>query len=298
MKMNSEIFKRILKYGYSLITYPFVKLYYKDEIPVIKNDIQTLEYIKENFVSVSRFGDGELNLIDGSGNHFTKYNKALADRLKEVLKGERVNHIVCLPPQINSLKCYRLSQKLFWSWHLTWKLGKWVKLLKKDLTYYSAFISRFYLCYLNPNYTKCIINHWKQIWDNKDILIVEGEYTRLGVGNDLFNNVKSIKRILCPNENAFDKYEEILNESKRYKNHLILIALGQTATVLAYDLSIYDCWAIDIGHLDIEYEWYLKGVRNRVPIMNKYTNEIRHGDSNLFAINDIEYNKQIICKIL
>lgn len=31
---------------------------------------------------------------------------------------------------------------------------------------------------------------------------------------------------------------------------LILIALGMTATVLAYDLSKAGFWAIDIGHID------------------------------------------------
>jgi len=38
----------------------------------------------------------------------------------------------------------------------------------------------------------------KKIWDGKDIIIIESEKSRLGVGNDLFDNTKSIKRILCP----------------------------------------------------------------------------------------------------
>ena len=36
----------------------------------------------------------------------------------------------------------------------------------------------------------------KKIWENKNIIIVEGSQTRLGVGNDLFANTKSIRRIL------------------------------------------------------------------------------------------------------
>ena len=44
------------------------------------------------------------------------------------------------------------------------------------------------------------------------VLLVEGEKSRLGVGNDLFENTGSVKRILCPSENAYEKYDEILKE--------------------------------------------------------------------------------------
>ena len=40
---------------------------------------------------------------------------------------------------------------------------------------------------------------------DRDVIICEGEKTRMGVGNDLLDNCKSIKRIICPSENAFDK---------------------------------------------------------------------------------------------
>lgn len=32
----------------------------------------------------------------------------------------------------------------------------------------------------------------------------------MGVGKDLYENAKSVKRIICPTNNAFDKYDEIL----------------------------------------------------------------------------------------
>lgn len=296
--MTKDLIKRIIKYGYGLITFPIVKLVYYKRIPQIENDLSTLKIIEEYHVSVSRFGDGELNLIEGKGNHFTMYNNALAERLKEVLMSDEKNHIVCIPPQLKRLSEYRFSQKLFWSTHLTWKLKSWIKYLIPGKKYYSSFISRFYLCYLNPDYSKKVVNSWKQIWENRDIILVEGEFTRLGVGNDLFDNAKSIKRIICPHENAFGKYNDILRESKKYANSIILIALGQTATVLAYDLSKYNCWAIDVGHIDIEYEWFLRGVRERMPISNKYTNEVQDGANCISICEDETYRSQIICKIV
>ena len=38
----------------------------------------------------------------------------------------------------------------------------------------------------------------------------------MGVGNDLFDNVNSIKRVLVPSVNAFDKYDEILEEILKF----------------------------------------------------------------------------------
>ena len=138
----------------------------------------------------------------------------------------------------------------------------------------------------------------KTIWENRDVLFIEGEQSRLGVGNDLFNNSKSIKRILCPATNAFEHYHEILETCKEYgQNRLLLLALGQTATVLAYDLSKLGYWAIDIGHIDIEYEWYLRKTKRKIAIPGKYVNEVTEG--RLFTeCEDGEYLEQIIKTII
>ena len=81
-------------------------------------------------------------------------------------------------------------------------------------------------------------NKLKSLWDSRDLVVVEGEKSRMGIGNNLFSNSNSIKRIICPSKNSFSKYKEILESVKEYeKDKLILISLGPTATFLAYDLS-------------------------------------------------------------
>ena len=87
----------------------------------------------------------------------------------------------------------------------------------------------------------------------------------------------------------------ILNECRKIKKgSLVLIALGPTATVLAYDLVKQGYQAIDIGHLDIEYEWYLRGVNDeKVIIEGKYTNEVVGG--NIVAdVRDSKYEKEVV----
>ena len=136
----------------------------------------------------------------------------------------------------------------------------------------------------------------KELWNNKDILFVEGNQTRLGVGNDLFDNAKSIKRILCPAENAFDVYDKILKTTLSYwHGELVILALGPTATVLASDLSKNGVQALDLGHVDIQYEWYLTGT-SFAPVKGKYTNEAHNG-SQVESCEDETYLSQIIAEV-
>ena len=131
--------------------------------------------------------------------------------------------------------------------------------------------------------------------------MIEGEKTRFGIGNDLLNNAKSIKRILCPTRNAYNLYDKILNATLKVdKNYLIIIALGPTATVLAYDLTKYGYQAVDLGHADIQYELYLRKASKHILIPYKYVNEYRNGinEKTVGKAPDIRYYDQIIDKIL
>ena len=75
---------------------------------------------------------------------------------------------------------------------------KLLKILNLNKTYYSSEISRFYFKYKDKSHAPQFIAKLKQIWEVRDILIVEGEQSRIGIRNDLLNQTKSIKRIICP----------------------------------------------------------------------------------------------------
>lgn len=125
----------------------------------------------------------------------------------------------------------------------------------------------------------------------------DGNDSRFGVGDYFLDNSTSVRRILCPSTDAFLKYEEIHDEIKAHarKDDLILLALGATATVLAYDLAKEGFQALDIGHADIEYCWFMMDAREKVPVSGKAVNEvgINHAGNN----EDIAYQSQIIVKI-
>jgi len=277
---------------------PYEKIF--NQIKIL-SPINTLNEIIYNNKSISRFGDGEFNIINGKNKcNFQKYEKNLSERLKKILQSDEEGLLIGISDSIkmsNINKFNKRFKRRFNNFILHNKFSL-LKLLDFTKQYYSANISRFYVYYEDKSYILEYIKQLKKIWNNRDILIVEGEKSRLGVGNDLFNNTKSIQRILCPTENAFSVYDKIFNEViKHDKNKLVLIALGPTASILAYDLYKEGYQAIDIGHVDLEYEWFKKGANRMVKIKNKYVNNVRNGKKNIKRVKDKKYYKEIIAKI-
>ena len=137
----------------------------------------------------------------------------------------------------------------------------------------------------------------KELFAGKDILIVEGATTRAGVGSDLFNNVRSIKRIICPSHHAFSKVDVIQQSILNHvAGRLILLMLGPTAKILAYRLSRLGYRALDLGHIDSEYEWMQMGAETKVQLKHKHTAEFNF-DQGIEFIEDENYNNQIVADL-
>ena len=260
----------------------------------------TLDKIIKDKCSISRLGDGEFDLIWGIGIRYQKVNEKLRKKLLQILRSNEEKLLVGIGNALdfNYLEKYTDSASNFWRGWTRDNKFRILKLLSKRKQYYSAQISRFYMDYNDKSNAEAYLKKLKALWDKKDVLIVEGEFSRLGVGNDLFDNMNSVQRIICPAENAFDIYEEILKEILKYgKDKLILLALGPTATVLAYDLYKAGYWAVDIGHVDIEYEWFLRKATEKIKIETKYVNEAKDGEKDIQNVYDKKYESEIVSKL-
>jgi len=265
--------------------------------PSVKSTDESLNFIINNNCSISRFGDGEFYLMNGDSLRFQPYSKELSFRLKEIIRSDQNNHAVFIPNIFEDVNWCTDKSKSYWTSYLNLNRFKIYKLLGKNKQYYDSLVTRLYIDHKNKSMTERRFRLFKKVWEKQEIVIVEGEHSRLGIGNDLFNNAKSIKRVLCPASNAFAKYDQILAEVKKQnKSKLILIALGPTATVLAYDLALSGYRALDIGHIDIEYEWFLNKAIEKEPVKSKYVGEVVNG-RNVYSINDSRYESEIISKI-
>ena len=265
---------------------------------------ETVEYIIDNHCSVSRYGDGELNLIFNNSFEigFQSRNPELSKRLEEILCAtDSSNILLSLPHHIISQDGLTPYAEKFWKqWVSNYYKFLYRLLYKKTnkVCFGDTNMTRPYIDYNDKSKSERLFNMLKEIWKGQQLLIVEGDKTRLGVGNDLFEGANEIQRIIAPSINAYDKYDSILDAVKNnYSGGIVLIALGPTATVLAYDLSKQNIWAIDIGHIDIEYEWYLAKATDKIPIKGKAVNEVEGGyDCSVFE--DEKYNSQIVERII
>ena len=270
------------------------------KMPVIKSIDETIDRIIENRLSISRYGDGEFDQIDGRREGYQEPDPLLSERLKEILVKPAEGHIVGLADIYGDLS--HLDKKYadyFRNVMLKYRKDHY-RYIDMDRVYYNAFISRVYSEMKDKSKSKGWFEKIKKIWDRREVIIVEGALTRFGAGNSLLDNACSVKRILCPSEGAFGKYQQILDtccQCKKNDSLLFILALGPTATVLAYDLAKKGYQAVDIGHFDIEYEWYLRGVKeHKVIIEGKYINEVAGGDV-VGDIDDSLYSGQVISAI-
>ncbi len=269
--------------------------------PVIMTCEETIKHILETNCCVTRFGDGEIKLLKGQNIYFQKADPGIQQAYKKILSEKKENLLVCIPSVFSSSQreIYSQSHKKYWIRHLSYFRKYWYRDLNFDRVYGNAFISRHYM---NLKDKKNGIAEYfslvKKLWENKDIIIVEGEKSRLGMGNDLFDNAKSIRRILCPSAQCFSKYDEILEEVKRYgKEPLYILALGPSATILAYDLCVDGYTAIDMGNIDTEYEWFRMNATKKIPIKDKMVYEAGAGVG-VGDVDDPEYLSQIVSKIV
>ena len=268
--------------------------------PTVIGMSETISVIKNSKASIARYGDGEFDIIFGRIEGFQKKDLELSKRLRTILKKNAISKrfLVAVPDCFGDLSQFNENAQIHWKIRLDKERIRWVRCLNTKAPYYQAQITRFYFDWADKSRCKEWYAGLKNIWNNEDVLLVEGEFSHVGVGNDLFDNALSVRRILCPSENAFDYYEEILETICNYAktSDLIFMALGTTATVLAYDLFKRGYWAVDAGHIDLEYEWMKLGTNEKVKIAGKYVNEVKGGNK-VENVQDEKFVKQIVAKV-
>ena len=254
--------------------------------PQVMSIEETLRDIIGNRRSVARFGDGEFALVCGRKMLFENANGELGRRLAEILANPDPRCLVAICDVFGRLDGILPRDWTFWREVMQWAREGVCRALHADyratpprLALGNAYISRPYMQVSDRTIAPRAFGLWKELVADKDLLIVEGRFSRLGVGNDLLSGAKSIRRIWCPPRGAFARYGEILAvvRAQARPGDLVLLALGATATVLAYDLAKSGLWAVDAGHVDVEYMWMKMGATDKVAIPGRYVSEVVGG---------------------
>lgn len=256
--------------------------------------LESLQYVQRNGASVARFGDGEIDLIMGHSIPYQPYNEDLAFALKAILQVPSSEELlVCLPDVFQGLERYNSNAQLFWKGHFE-KYHEFYEQECQSDWYGSTFLSRPYIDLVDKSQADVYFSAIKELWQDRDVLLVEGETSRSGMGNDLFAQARSVSRIICPSRDAFASYDHIIEEIlKHAQGKLVLLMLGPTAKLLSFDLTKRGYQAIDLGHIDSEYEWYQMKAESKVKLSHKHTAEFNY-DEDINQAVDKDYLEQVL----
>lgn len=295
--MNIFLEKLLLLRNYLLSTF---KLTTSERFTVnLMSDDETIKALRDKGYSLARFGDGEFRWMRTNIDicAFQKPSTELSQALNGALYSNKKNLLIGLPLPLFDDKHCSFEAAAFWRQYAV-ENRTWLKQTIPNRKYCNASITRPYMDFKDKSTASKRFEALKSIWQNRSVLIVEGSQTKFGVNNDLLQNATQVRRIIAPSENAFSSYDEIkriLNLVHK-KNELVLACLGPTATILAADQDLDSLQIIDIGHLDIEYEWYLMRATKKTAVKGKYVNEANSSGDNSLEQNTI-YQNSIIAKI-
>src|SRR5690606_26073411 len=135
---------------------------------------------------ISRFGDGEfLYIIDRLNLPFQQQDPLLREKMIAVLKSEEEDILIGLPIGYHSLENLQQESKRTWKSQIAWIYPRLRKYLNSSKVYSNASITRVYVDYEDRSCSKGYFEKLMQIWEDREVLLIEGEKSRLGVGNDL-----------------------------------------------------------------------------------------------------------------
>lgn len=248
-------------------------VYFLYEKGILRNKIQvhtideTIDELLSTEKSMVRFGDGEIVMIRGGDLMLQKAAPEIGEGLAGILAYPYDDLIVTIPGIFDTLSDHHKASRQFWQDHLLFCRRTYEKYCNPNRVYYTTFVSRCY--YFGSDRSNC--GRWfakiRKIWENKDIVIVEGTKTHNGVGNDLLDTARSVERVICPPKDAYGALPEILEACTRYeKDRLFLLSVGVAAKFLALQLFRKGYRVLDIGNMDMEYEWYVRKAPDKVPL--------------------------------
>ena len=268
--------------------------------------LKTMRYLSVSKKDFIRFGDGEIKWMNCVGsNSFEPISESLKDELMSLTNIEDQNLL------------FGINSRIF--------LKRMLFKDKKTKEYYYRFSKRFHDFLLNtfsPNHyylegsiswhfreTKHSKNHYKKyfnyakrLWNNLDVLIVEGSEVRNGVGNDLFDNARSIKRIHCPQQCSFEKKDLICNSIikaiKNYNFDIILFSIGPTSKIIIESLRHKKTKArlLDFGSFDLDYTFFINNQKTpcKINVKNVPFLDDKSGKQIVLDFDEKTYNQQVV----
>lgn len=203
--------------------------------PRVLTERDTLE-AAFNGLSLARYGDGELKLARGADAKSQTGDPVLANRLRAILVAPASDCLVCIP-NIET----ETPKGEFWA---TYRDARYARMYAGAQPYGSSFITR-------PDSAPWIDTpeYWDRVvdlWRGRDVVLVRGSSKSLTLAE--LGPAKTAEEIIVSRQHAWADYPSLMTRLAT-ERRLVMLCLGATATVLAFDLAQIGVQALDLGHI-------------------------------------------------
>ena len=259
------------KYRYELTDEKFQKTWK----PEILDVTTTIDNLLTSRKSLCRFGDGECTLMKGSGIGFQEYDAELAERLRQILADEQTDCYV----GINRYYWYILDEPerntnpvhyRFYTFNVPQYREFYKAHCNKNKIYVDSCLGG-YMSQKSLEFCQKRFDKLKTLFTDKKLVIVAGETVFDNIQYDFFESAAEKEFVFAPRVNAFRHFNEIIEKLLKYpKDYLMVLILGPTATVLAYELSKRGYVSYDIGHVPKDYDAFMKRADRSAEAISKF----------------------------
>lgn len=213
--------------------------------------LETLHSISSESLSFARFGDGELrNMFRPEYSIYFQRNSAeLSSDLKSALAGEGAPNLLIGLPQI-------------FADHLHWNVV--LHELWSDMKPYVGDLPRFGNLHVTrpvafQAHGADLVEAWRSIWEDKEVLIVTGKGSRFELAPELFDNLSAWRFEHSLPKDAYSDLSRVEQAAIDAEEQMVLISLGPAGSVLAHRLAKAGKQALDLGHLSSSFANVMKG---------------------------------------
>lgn len=231
----------------------------------ILNQEQTLEILKNNPKSFCRFGDGEVDLMEGRDIPFQKYSAELVDYYFKILSDKHENLYIGLNYYYyHDFDIFNKYTSDFYKIY-SCKYGKFfMDHCNEENIYIDASFNQIYQSYSDYDFER-YYNDVKNLFLDKKIVVFAGKGIMNKLHYNLFDRASELIYEDGPSTNAFAEFSHLLEKASSYsRDYLLCFILGPASKVLVYELSNRGYCAWDIGHLAKDYISYMSR-EERIP---------------------------------
>ncbi|MGN9136115.1 GT-D fold domain-containing glycosyltransferase [Clostridium sp. HCP1S3_B4] len=232
---------------------------------------ETLNNILKNPKSFCRFGDGEIDIMNGKSIPFQKFDERLARIMLEILEDEITDLYVGINYNyFHSTKMLNSYNRKFYLMDVRPYREFLLNHCSMKRKYIAAAFNQLYMFYDKYNFDY-YYQRIKLLFKDKELVIFTGKGVFKELKYDVFEECKRKKVIECPSINAFSEYDNILNRARKFpQNKVLCFILGPTSKALVYQLTKEGYMAWDIGHMAKDYNMYMRNVEKSAIEINEF----------------------------